>query len=79
MNLPSARNFTFLMSVEHRVLDLVLVQQRLAVSSCLLVARRIVVMLDSNQIVRLEEQRRVGCESVRCRLLGRADALSYLN
>lgn len=45
MNLPSGRKFTFLMQVEHHVLDLVLVQQRSPGSSSLLVAWKTVAML----------------------------------
>lgn len=45
MNLPSGRQFTFLMQVEHHVLDLVVVQQRSPGSSFLLAAWKTVVML----------------------------------
>lgn len=45
MNLPSGRQFTFLMQVEHHALDSVVVQQRSPGSSFLLVAWKMVVML----------------------------------
>lgn len=48
MDLPSGRKFTFLVQVEHLVLDLVLVQQRSPGGSFLLVAWEIVVMLVTN-------------------------------